>query len=79
MNNEKLNKILIEIAEFCNCCASKENCPEDECILFRIESIINKKGNKNYVTTDELTYKMLVDKIENLQARIDKAIHITRK
>lgn len=36
MNDE----ILTEITDFCSECASKECCPEEECILFRIEQII---------------------------------------
>lgn len=36
MNNE----ILTEITEICECCSSRECCPEEECVLFRIEQII---------------------------------------
>ena len=36
------DKILKEITQFCKGCASKECCPEDECVLFRIEQIIMK-------------------------------------
>jgi len=46
------NKILLEIANFCECCSSHECCPEDECVLFRIEKIIleseKKKRRKKY-------------------------------
>lgn len=38
----KDQKILIEIADFCEECPSHENCPEEECILYRIESIITQ-------------------------------------
>lgn len=34
------NKILLEITDFCKCCGSNCCCPEDECVLFRIEKII---------------------------------------
>lgn len=37
------NRILLEIANFCEYCNSNCCCPEDECILFRIEKIITKK------------------------------------
>lgn len=37
MNNE----ILTEISEFCETCPSHENCPEEECVLYRVEKIIN--------------------------------------
>lgn len=41
------NKILLEIANFCEGCNCNYCCPEDECILFRIEKIITeKKENK---------------------------------
>ena len=37
-------KIKIEIAEFCEDCISHESCPEEECVLFRIEQLVNGKG-----------------------------------
>lgn len=41
------NKILLEIANFCEGCGSNCCCPEEECVLFRIEKIIlDKKGEK---------------------------------
>jgi len=39
-------KILLEISKFCECCASHECCPEDECILFRIEKLILEDNKK---------------------------------
>ena len=33
-------KILDEITTFCNKCESKECCPEEECILWRIEQLV---------------------------------------
>ena len=40
------DKILDEITTFCNEeCSSKTHCPEDECVLFRIESIVLKRRN----------------------------------
>lgn len=44
------NKILEEISDFCNHCSSKECCPENECVLFRIENIIQ---NENDDTIEE--------------------------
>ena len=35
-------EILNEITSFCNECSSRECCPEEECVLFRIEQIITK-------------------------------------
>ena len=34
------DKILDEITSFCEGCASKECCPESDCVLFRIEQIV---------------------------------------
>jgi len=43
-----IKKILLEIAKFCESCASHECCPEEDCVLFRIEKIIlEKKEKKN--------------------------------
>ena len=42
--NDKLNKILYEITNFCEECSSNTNCPEEECVLFRIEQIITNKN-----------------------------------
>jgi hypothetical protein len=36
-------KILNEITSFCEECGSKDSCSEDECVLFRIEKIVNKE------------------------------------
>lgn len=35
------DKILNEITNFCETCASKEECSEEDCVLYRIEKIIN--------------------------------------
>lgn len=40
---ELKNKILDETTTFCEECSSRENCPEDECVLYRIEQIIEKE------------------------------------
>ena len=36
-------KILNEIIKGCNECLSKEKCPEERCVLFRIQEILIKK------------------------------------
>lgn len=41
------DKILIEISDFCECCLSHEECPEEECVLYRIEKIILEKGEND--------------------------------
>lgn len=41
MNEE----ILTEITDFCSECPSHENCPEEECVLYRIEQIIEDVSN----------------------------------
>ncbi len=45
-------KILLEISNFCENCSSHECCPEEDCVLFRIEKLvvknINKKKGKKY-------------------------------
>ena len=40
------DKILNEISNFCEICLSHDNCPEEDCVLFRIEKIVLKKGEK---------------------------------
>ena len=34
------NEILDEITTFCMECPSREDCPKDECVLYRIERIV---------------------------------------
>jgi len=49
--------ILTEITEYCRECASNNCCPEDECILFRIEQLVcnkaevDKKGDEEKCDT----------------------------
>ena len=40
------DKVMLEIANFCECCPSRECCPEKECVLFRIEQIVIKQRKK---------------------------------
>lgn len=41
------DEILSEIYDFCEECPSHDNCPENECVLFRIEQIILDKEVKD--------------------------------
>ena len=36
-------KIMNEITDFCEQCPSKDCCPEEDCVLFRIEKILFEK------------------------------------
>ena len=38
-------QILTEITDFCELCPNHENCPEEDCVLFRIEQIIEDVSN----------------------------------
>jgi hypothetical protein len=40
------DKILTEITNFCEECPSHECCPEEECVLYRIEQILLDKSDK---------------------------------
>ena len=40
---EKCEDILTEITEFCEGCNSSNCCPEEECILYRIEQLVLKQ------------------------------------
>lgn len=35
-------EVLIELTNFCEECSSHECCPEEECVLYRIEQILNE-------------------------------------
>lgn len=39
-------KILNEITNFCNECSSKEQCSEEDCVLYRIEKLITKENEQ---------------------------------
>ena len=47
-------KVLNETTNFCNECASKECCPENECVLYRIEQIVNEKKTYKVEITETL-------------------------
>ena len=40
-------RILNETTSHCNECPNKERCPEEECVLFRIEQIVEEKEFRN--------------------------------
>jgi hypothetical protein len=40
-------KILNETTSFCESCLSKECCPEEECVLYRIEQIVENNVSNN--------------------------------
>ena len=40
-------EVLMEISEFCAECPSNQSCPEGECVLYRIETIIERRGKEN--------------------------------
>ena len=44
---EKIEK---EITDFCEQCASKDCCPEEDCVLFRIEKIIYPESSEKEET-----------------------------
>lgn len=44
---EKINNnILNETTTFCESCASKDCCPEEDCVLYRIEKLVDKDSDK---------------------------------
>lgn len=40
------NNILNETTTFCEYCASKDCCPEEDCVLYRIEKLVDKDSDK---------------------------------
>ena len=56
--NKKLNyKIKKEISEFCKTCPSSCECPEEECVLFRIEKLILKGEKENESKSNKIQRK----------------------
>lgn len=41
MEESKEEAILEEITNFCEECPSHDNCPEEECVLYRIEQLLD--------------------------------------
>lgn len=52
------DKILTEITEFCEECPSHECCPEEDCVLYRIEQIV--VGKKQEVVIEG---QMTIDEV----------------
>lgn len=48
-------KILNETTTFCESCQSRECCPEEECVLYRIEQIIVGKKDKEEPLKGQMT------------------------
>ena len=40
------NNILNETTTFCESCVSKDCCPEEDCVLYRIEKLVDKDSDK---------------------------------
>ena len=49
--DERDEKILTEIMNMCAVCGSSNCCPEDDCVLFRIEKIVT--GEADISETDK--------------------------
>ena len=47
VTNKIRDEILNETTTFCEECGSREICPEDECVLYRIEKIVENWGDEN--------------------------------
>lgn len=39
-------EIMLEISKTCEKCSLREKCIEEECVLYRIENILEKENNK---------------------------------
>lgn len=65
------DKILNEITDFCNECGSKENCPEEECVLYRIENIVLPKKKKFAVEIQETLCRIIDVEAESEEEALD--------
>lgn len=52
-------RILKEIANFCEECPSHENCPEDECVLYRIEKIVEPELKEFEIEIEEILQRVV--------------------
>lgn len=68
------NKILLEITKFCKECPSCECCPEEECVLYRIEKLVerNNKMKKYNVEIEETLSKIISIESETKEEAISK-------
>lgn len=69
----KEDKILDEITTFCETCASRESCPEEDCVLYRIEKVVVDDNKKVYQVEITETAQRVV-KIEAINE--EEAINI---
>ena len=65
------DKIMVEIANYCENCYLHEMCPEDKCVLYRIETILLNKKGKRFMNTSYI--QELFDK--NKKAFMDGGIN----
>lgn len=65
------NKILTEIASFCETCPSSNYCSEDECPLYRIERIIDSKNKVFKVRVEETLSQIVTVKASSEQEALD--------
>jgi len=56
------DKILNEISNFCNECSSRENCSEDECVLYRIEKIVEPEIKEFEIEIEEILQRVIIVK-----------------
>lgn len=64
-------KILNETTNFCNGCSSKECCPEEECVLYRIEQIVSNKKKTYKVEITETSQRVEEVEAESEEEAID--------
>lgn len=67
----KEEKILNEITTFCNECSSKECCPEEECVLYRIEQITSNKKKIYQVEITETSQRVVEIEAESEEEAIE--------
>jgi hypothetical protein len=75
----KKEKILNEITTFCNECGSKDYCSEEECVLYRIEKIVDDKMQTYKVEIKETLSKIITIKATSKEEAIDKVEDRYRK
>lgn len=64
-------KILNETTTFCNECESKECCPEEECVLYRIEQIALSKKKTYQVEITETLQRVVEVEAESEEEAIE--------
>ena len=66
-----IEKLLKEITDFCKECPSHECCPEEECILYRIEEITLNKKKTFQVEITEISQRVEEVEAESEEEAID--------